>query len=112
MVDLVTQTKMIDMKWPIRGLKEAPKFNPDEPAELLRYITQVEEIWGGKTIDKKGMKKGLCKYAPSTTEQEWVVFDTYDEEFSYENFKEEIINSYPEVAMLEKGSLVCLEQIF
>ena len=111
MVDLVTQTKMVDMKWPIRGLKEAPKFNPDEPAELLRYIAQVEEIWEGKTIDKKGMKKGLCKYAPSATEQEWMAFDTYDEEFSYEKFKEEIINSYPEAAMLEKGSLACLEQI-
>ena len=110
-VDLVTQTKMVDVKWPIRGSKEAPKFNPAELAELLRYIAQVEEIWEGKTIDKKRMKKGLCKYAPSTTEQEWMAFDTYDEEFSYEKFKEEIINSYPEAAMLEKGSLAHLEQI-
>ena len=57
------------------------------------------------------MKKGLCKYAPSTTEQEWMALDTYDEEFSYEKFKEKIINSYPKAAMLEKGSLVHLEQI-
>ena len=43
-VGLVTQTKMVDMKWPIRESQEALKFNPDEPAELLRYIVQVEEI--------------------------------------------------------------------
>ena len=111
LVNLVTQSKMVDIKWPIRGAKEAPRFNPDEPAELLRYIAQVEEIWEGKTPDKKLMKKGLCKYVPSVTEQEWMAFDTYDDEFSYEKFKEEIVNSYPEAAMLEKGSLARLEQI-
>jgi len=91
---------MVEVKWPIRGSKEAPKFDPEEPAELLRYIAQVEEIWEGKTIDTAGKKKGLCKYAPSVTEQEWMVFDTYDEESSYEKFREEVINSYPEAAML------------
>jgi len=110
-VDLVTQTNMVEVKWPIRGSKEAPKFDPEEPAELLRYISQVEEIWKGKTLDKAGKKKGLCKYVPSVTEQEWMAFDTYDDEFMYEKFKEEVINSYPEAAMLEKGSLVRLEQI-
>lgn len=102
---------MADVKWPVRGSKEAPKFNPEEPAELLRYIAQVEEIYEGKTPDKAVKKKGLCKYVPSVTEQEWMAFDTFDNEFSYEKFKEEVINSYPEAAMLEKGSLARLEQI-
>jgi len=102
---------MADIKWPIRGLKEAPKFNPEEPAELLRYIAQVEEIYEEKTPDKAAKKKGLCKYVPSVTEQEWMAFDTFDDEFYYEKFKEEVINSYPEAVMLEKGSLARLEQI-
>jgi len=102
---------MADVKWPIRGSKEAPKFDPEEPVELLRYIAQVEEIYEGKTPEKAAKKKGLCKYVPLVTEQEWMAFDTFDEEFSYEKFKEEVINSYPEAAMLEKGSLACLEQI-
>jgi len=69
---------MVEIKWPIRGSKEAPKFDPEEPVELLRYIAQVEEIWKGKTIDMAGKKKGLCKYALLVTEQEWMAFDTYD----------------------------------
>ena len=110
--NLVAQNKkMADVKWPVRGSKEAPRFNPEEPAELLRYIAQVEEIYEGKTPDKAAKKKGLCKYVPSVTEQEWMAFDTFDDEFSYEKFKEEVINSYPEAAMLEKGSLARLEQI-
>jgi hypothetical protein len=111
-VNLITEKKMAgEVKWPIRGSKEAPKFNPEEPAELLRYIAQVEEIYEGKTPAKALKKKGLCKYVPSVTEQEWMAFDTFDDEFSYEKFKEEVINSYPEAAMLEKGSLARLEQI-
>ena len=110
-IDLVKRKKMADVKWPVRGSKEAPKFNPEEPAELLRYIAQVEEIYEGKTPEKAAKKKGLCKYVPSVTEQEWMAFDTFDDEFSYEKFKEEVINSYPEAAMLEKGSLARLEQI-
>ena len=38
-VSLLEQHRMAnDIKWPVREAKEAPKFNPDEPAELLRYI--------------------------------------------------------------------------
>ncbi|KIM42375.1 hypothetical protein M413DRAFT_70641, partial [Hebeloma cylindrosporum] len=61
--------------------------------------------------DDKRKKKGLCKYVPSITEQEWMVFDEYEKEAPYEKFKEVVINSYLEAAMLEKGSLVHLEQI-
>jgi hypothetical protein len=65
-VNLITEKKMAgEVKWPIRGSKEAPKFNPEEPAELLRYIAQVEEIYEGKTPAKALKKKGLCKYVPS-----------------------------------------------
>ena len=112
LVSLLEQHRMAnDIKWPVRGAKEAPKFNPDEPAELLRYIAQVEEIYEGKTATDEVKKKGLCKYAPSVTEQEWMAFDSYEAGKTYEDFKEEVINSYPEAAMLEKGSLARLEQI-
>ena len=112
LVSLLEQHRMAnDIKWPVRGAKEAPKFNPDEPAELLRYIAQVEEIYEGKTPSDEIKKKGLCKYAPSVTEQEWMAFDSYESGKTYDEFKEELINSYPEAAMLEKGSLARLEQI-
>ncbi|KIM40426.1 hypothetical protein M413DRAFT_72719, partial [Hebeloma cylindrosporum] len=40
-----------------------------------------------------------------------MAFDEYEEDAPYEKFKEAVINSYPEAAMLEKGSLARLEQI-
>ncbi|KAG6869402.1 hypothetical protein C0995_003475, partial [Termitomyces sp. Mi166 len=60
--------------------------------------------------DTKERKKTLLEYVDAQTEEEWLGFDSYENETSWEDFTKKIKESYPE-AVDDTGSIVNLEQI-
>lgn len=91
---------------PFPTSKSAPRFDPDEPEELLRFIEFMEDFFekDGTTGDQE-RKKLLTKYTKDTrTGEGWRALDNYAKG-SYEDFKNELIQNYPEAAALNKGSL-------
>ncbi|KDR70637.1 hypothetical protein GALMADRAFT_19375, partial [Galerina marginata CBS 339.88] len=97
---------------PIPGSRDAPKFDEDQPSELLRFISRIEDLYKANKIEGDPEKKKLLgKYATAVTESEWQAFSSYKEGRTWEDYKKEIIKSYPEAAALETGSLERLEKI-
>jgi hypothetical protein len=99
------------MKIPSPNEKGAPRFDPAKAVELARFFDQVDEIIAENSIEDTDKKKNLLgRYAPATTEMEWKAFVTY-KKGSYEEYKKEIMESYPEAAELEIGSLARMNAV-
>jgi hypothetical protein len=108
---LVNKESKRKMKIPNPNDKGAPKFDPVKAVELARYFDQVDEIISENSIKDEEKKKNLLgRYAPATTEMEWKAFDTY-KKGTYEDYKKEIMESYPEAAELEIGSLARMNAV-
>ena len=91
--------------------KDAPKFKSSKPEELRRFIRLMEDLWKEcgviSDLEKKMM---IGKYADAESEEEWQAFDTFSKG-SWEEFKEEIIENYPEAAAAERGTPARLRQL-
>ena len=53
----------------------------------------------------------IGKYADQDSEEEWVAFDSFEDEYSWEEFKAELIENYPEAAAAERGTPARIRQI-
>lgn len=98
---------------PQPGTRDAPKFNEDEPTELIRFLERIEDIFEAHPTDfdtEQKKKTALGKYASARTEMEWRAFDTYANG-TWAEFKREIIDSYPEALRMERGSISNLQKI-
>ncbi|KAF4609433.1 hypothetical protein D9613_012930 [Agrocybe pediades] len=102
-----------EMGAPLPGTKDAPKFDEKEPLELMRFFERMEDLFENHptqfATDKQKIQ-ALGKYASARTEMEWRAFDTYSKE-KYEDYKRDILDSYPEARKLERGSLDTLQTI-
>jgi hypothetical protein len=93
------------------GSKDAPKFKSDSPRELRRFIRLMEDLWQDVGVtDDKQKKIMLGKYADQNSEEEWAAFDAY-KEGSWKEFKEELLENYPEAAAAERGTPARIRQI-
>ncbi|PPR04022.1 hypothetical protein CVT24_010486 [Panaeolus cyanescens] len=89
----------------------APRFDKDEPTELVRFITEMEELFKEHNVtDAKDKMKKIVRYTDQRTEDQWKGFPSFDGT-SWEKFKKELINSYPDAKETEKGSMRALEAI-
>ena len=72
----------------------------------------MEDLWleAGVTDDQK-KKEMIGKYADQDSEEEWAAFDTYKKGHSWDDFKDELIENYPEAAAAERGTPARLRQI-
>ena len=72
----------------------------------------MEDLWleAGVTDDQK-KKEMIGKYADRDSEEEWAAFDTYKSGHSWDDFKDELIENYPEAAAAERGTPARLRQI-
>ena len=96
----------------VPGTRDAPKFSADRPKELRRFIRQLEDLWKEAGIESDAEKKeGLGKYADQESEEEWKALDTYKREYSWEDFKKEILENYPEASAAERGTPARIRQI-
>jgi len=94
------------------GSRDAPRFKSSKPEELRRFIRLMEDLWKdfGVTGDL-ARKTMIGKYADPESEEEWQAFDTYADGSSWEEFKEELIENYPEAAAAERGTPARLRQL-
>lgn len=104
---------MVDKKtMVIPGTRDAPKFRSDHPNELRRFIRQIEDLWREAGIeDTKEKKQSIGKYADANSEEEWSSFISYGDGYSWDEFKTELLDNYPEAAEAETGSPDRLKKI-
>ena len=97
---------MVDKKaMVIPGTRDAPKFRSDNPKELWRFIRQIEDLWKEAGIaDAKEKKESIGKYANQDSEEEWSSLVSYGNNYSWDAFKTELLDNYPEAAEAETGS--------
>ena len=94
------------------GSKDAPRFKSSKPDELRRFIQLMEDLWQEAGITSDQAKKEMIgKYADQQCEDEWKAFDAYEEGYSWEDFKEELLENYPEAAAAERGTTAKIRKI-
>jgi hypothetical protein len=99
------------MVMPGPGTKEAPKFDDAKPSELLRFFERLEDLFTTNNVGEPADKKKWAgRYTSAETEREWRAFREYTQG-SWDEFKKEVIKSYPEAADLERGSVERLERV-
>lgn len=117
-IETSTQTKenipfkMVTKPMIAPGARDAPKFSSRWPQELRRFVRQMEDLWqdaGITEADEK--KKSIGKYADQESEEEWEGLTTYEKGYSWEEFKNELIENYPEAAAAERGTPARLRQL-
>jgi hypothetical protein len=108
-----TISTMVDKKaMVVPGTRDAPKFHSNNPIELRRFIRQIEDLWKEAGIeDTKEKKESIGKYADAKSEEEWSSFISYRDGYTWDEFKEELLNNYPEAAEAELGSPDRLKKI-
>ncbi|KAH9475643.1 hypothetical protein JR316_0011198 [Psilocybe cubensis] len=105
----ITNTMTKDL--PAAGERGAPKFIDTEPEELLRFLEAVDELYKKCEItNDNDKKKAVGKYVSAQTEAQWKAFKTY-KTGTWEEFKTEVTASYPEVVLLERGSITALDKL-
>jgi hypothetical protein len=86
------------------GTRDAPKFYASEPEELLRFISRMEDLWKEAGIEDGITKTTMIgKYADRESENHWKIFKNYEKN-AWEEFKKELITTYPEAAESERGT--------
>jgi len=72
----------------------------------------MEDLWKDAGVINERVKKTMIgKYADQESEEEWAAFDTFDDGHSWKDFKEELIENYPEASAAERGTPARLRQI-
>lgn len=103
--------EMNNSKMPAPEMRHAPKFDPEAPEGLLRFLSRLDDLFQEKGVaDDKKRKEWAVKYTDPTTEEEWRAFTSFDKG-TWEDFKKAIIASYPVAANASKGTLRKLRQI-
>ena len=85
-------------------------FNGRSPDLLLRFINVVEQLFKTHSAtDKQQKKEYLVRYAMPTVEDKWQGLETFANEFSFKDFKEEILDSYLEMRDQSMGAFQRLQ---
>ena len=94
------------------GTKNAPSFDSSKPEKLRRFIRLMEDLWKEAGVTSDDVKKSMIgKYADQDSEEEWTAFRTYKRGHSWEEFKAELIENYPEAAAAERGTPARIRQL-
>ena len=65
----------------------------------------MENLWHkASVVDDDQKKKMISRYADTASEEEWAAFKTYKKGTTWEDFKHELIENYPEAAAAERGT--------
>lgn len=98
-------------KVPRRWDRNVPKFDTDDPEDLVEFIDQVGEILElGKITDVDDKKECLTSYLAPTKRKVWRSLATYNAG-SYQAFLDEVYKIYPEIRSEVAGSLDALTKI-
>lgn len=99
-------------KLPANYGKNCPKFDGEDPENLEPYLAIIDELIETSKAGSDGDKKYIAlRYCVPATQREWKALVTASAEHSWEEFKLEVIENYPEVREAKEGSLKLLEKI-
>jgi hypothetical protein len=94
------------------GAQDAPKFLSSKPKDLRQFISQLQDLWKEAGItDNSEKKESLGKYADKDNKDEWNALETYGPGYSWEAFKKELLDNYPEASAAERGTLSRIRHI-
>lgn len=72
----------------------------------------MEDLWHESGItDDDERKISVGKYADQESEEEWKALETYEPGNSWNEFKDELIENYPEAAAAERGTPARIRQL-
>jgi Zinc knuckle len=92
--------------------RDAPKFSSKKPAELRRFLRLMEDLMKDAGVEDDEMKKQwIVKYADQESEEEWLALDTYSSDHTWDEFKDELLENYPEAAAAERGTPARIRQL-
>lgn len=101
-----------DRKMVAPGTKDAPKFSSRKPTELRRFLNRMEDLWESAGVtDDEEKKKSVGKYADQDSEEEWGAFEKFAHGNSWEEFKEELLENYPEAAAAARGTPARIREV-
>jgi hypothetical protein len=94
------------------GTRDAPKFSSTKPEGLRRFIRLMEDLWSEAGVTNDDVKKSMIgKYADEDSEEEWTAFTSFGRGHSWSEFKDELIENYPEAAAAERGTPARIRQL-
>lgn len=90
---------------------KGPKFSGSRPETLKWYLEVVEDLIKASGATADSDKKWIAlRYCDTETKEEWEALVSAAHDYSYAEFKDEIIENYPECREAEEGSLVLLDK--
>jgi len=97
-------------RMPKPGEKNAPEFDPEKPEELGRFFERMEDWFLDEEITSNAeMKKKIVKYLDADSEVQWKALATFTTG-TYEEFKSQVMASYPAAEEVMKGSVAALQR--
>jgi len=97
-------------RMPKPGDKNAPVFEPEKPEELGRFFDRVEDWFLDEEInDDAEKKKRIVKYLDADSEVQWKALSKFATG-TYEEFKSQVMSSYPAAEEVMKGSVTALKR--
>jgi hypothetical protein len=96
---------------PLVGARGAPCFDGSNPRELPRFLRQVEELFRLCNVAADNEKKeAVIKYVSIDIEEQWTALSHYAQG-TWAEFKNEILQQYPEIGSVKEGTLSRIEEI-
>ena len=90
----------------------APEFSSKKPQELQRFLRIMKDLWHeGGIVDDDVRKMMIGEYADREREEEWTALEAFEAGHSWEEFKEELIENYPEAVAAKRGTLARIRQL-
>jgi len=95
---------------PKPGERNAPTFEVEKPEELGRFFDRIEDWFLDVEIDNDEEKKRrIVKYLDADSEVQWKALTTFTTG-TYDEFKNQVMASYPAAEEVMKGSVTALKR--
>jgi hypothetical protein len=92
--------------------RDAPRFSSKRPDELRRFLREMEDLFKEAGIDDDEEKKeSIGKYTDQSSEDQWKSLEMFHRGNSWNDFKKELLENYPEAAEAERGTPARIKQI-
>jgi len=90
--------------------KNAPTFDPERPEDLGRFFECIEDWFADEGIKSdEDKKRRIVKYLDTDSESQWKAQSKFANG-SFEEFKKEVMASYPRAEEVMKGSVSALKK--
>ena len=98
---------------PFRREASAPRFDPADPSSIRQYFADLDLLFDKHQVsDISDRKKAAVNYTDITTERLWKSGVSYsDQAHSYEDFKAEVIQLYPEALEDHQYTIFSLKRL-